>query len=116
MTAPAQRRRGTLTKAAVLQAALTLLDSDGADALTMRRLADALGVSPMALYRHVRTKEEINEGLADLALESLDIEPDPAAPWPDQLATIFRNIHAALLAHPAMIQILMSQPVTGTMV
>src|SRR5882724_7082554 len=57
--------RTRLTKQAVVQRALALADSDGLDALTIRRLATDLGVTPMALYWHFRNKEELLAGLAD---------------------------------------------------
>ena len=58
-----EAERGRLTKQAVVQRALALADADGLDALTIRRLATELGVTPMALYWHFRNKEELLAGL-----------------------------------------------------
>jgi hypothetical protein len=64
----AQRPRGrppTLDREAVLETAIGLLDAEGVDALTMRRLASELGVSAMAPYRHVASKDELLMVLVD---------------------------------------------------
>jgi AcrR family transcriptional regulator len=108
---PAPRRQ--LTVPAILDAALKLVDNEGLDALTMRRLADELDASPMSLYRYIRTRDEIVEGLADLALEQLDIQPPADLTWQEQLRQIFTGIHDVLLAHPGLIHILEHQPVTA---
>src|SRR5215469_4501982 len=63
-----KRRRRSLTLEAVLEASLTLLDARGADALTMRSVAGALGCSQASLYRHVRNREELVTLLYDRAI------------------------------------------------
>lgn len=57
--------RAPLNRPRVLRAAIDLADTDGLDAVTMRRLADHLGVVPMALYKHVATKEDLLDGMVD---------------------------------------------------
>ncbi len=62
---PRATPRPALTRAGIVAVAVTLADEEGADALSMRRVADALGVVPMALYRHVADKEDLLDGLVD---------------------------------------------------
>ena len=71
-----ERRR--LTRDDVLAEAIDLIDQQGLDALTMRNLADRLGVVPMALYRHVSNKDDLMEGVLDRAVAGVDL-PDPGA-------------------------------------
>lgn len=107
------RQYGRLNREVILAAALRLVDRESIDALTMRRLADELGSAPMSLYAHFATRDEIIDGLADKALEALDLEPDPRAPWPEQLLEIFEGVHQVLLAHPGLIHILHVRDVTS---
>jgi AcrR family transcriptional regulator len=62
-----------LTREKVLKTALELADRDGVEALTMRKLAEALGVEAMSLYYHVKNKEEILDGMVDLIFEEIDL-------------------------------------------
>ena len=61
--------------------ALELADADGLDALTIRKLAQQLGVTPMALYWHFRSKEDLLEGVAEQVWGEIDVNVDPSAPW-----------------------------------
>ena len=93
-----ERRR--LTRDDVLAEAIDLIDQQGLDALTMRNLADRLGVVPMALYRHVRNKDDLMEGVLDRAVASVDL-PDPGLGWRDGLAALADSIRTTMLRHPA---------------
>src|SRR5437762_13155785 len=73
--------RPRLSKRTVTENALKLADADGLDALTIRKLAQHLGVTPMALYWHFRSKEDLLEGVAAQAWGELDVNADPDAPW-----------------------------------
>ena len=68
-------RRAPLTRDRVLHAAVALADEGGIEALTMRRLGEELDVGPMALYRHVRNKEDLVDGMVDLVFEEIGL------PW-----------------------------------
>src|ERR1700744_1638732 len=70
-----------LSKRTVTENALKLADADGLDALTIRKLAQHLGVTPMALYWHFRSKEDLLEGVAEPGWGELDLDVDRAAPW-----------------------------------
>jgi TetR/AcrR family tetracycline transcriptional repressor len=96
-----------LSKSAVVDQALKLADSVGLDALTIRKLATELGVTPMALYWHFRSKEELLTGLVERVWSEIDLEVDRSAPWPDQLRTLFESLLAVLRAHPAASKLLL---------
>jgi AcrR family transcriptional regulator len=99
--------RTRLTRAAVVDRALALADASGLDALTIRKLATELGVTPMALYWHFRGKDELLEGLAERLWSELDTSVDAALPWPDQLRALLTSLIRVLRAHPAAPQLLM---------
>ena len=71
------RPRGSLTREEIIKEALALLEQQGPGALSMRRLADRLGVAPNALYYRVRGKADLIDGLIDQVYADLDLEPDP---------------------------------------
>src|SRR5712671_3885715 len=84
--------KARLSKSAVVGRALALADAEGLDALTVRRLAQELGVTPMALYWHFRSKEELLSGLADRFWSEIDTDVDEAAPWPAQLRALLESL------------------------
>src|SRR5262245_34453358 len=71
--------RTRLTRQTVVDRGLRLADADGLEALTIRKLATELGVTPMALYWHFRSKDELLEGLAEQVWAAIDVNVDPAA-------------------------------------
>lgn len=79
-TEPRPPAREPLNRRRVLEAAVSLADTDGVDALSMRRLSQALGVVPMALYKHVANKEEMLDGMVDVILAEID-PPTPGVGW-----------------------------------
>ena len=87
-TSSRTRPRGSLTREEIIKEALALLEQQGPGALSMRRLADRLGVAPNALYTHVRGKADLIDGLIDQVYADLTLEPgplrrlDPAADHP----------------------------------
>jgi TetR/AcrR family tetracycline transcriptional repressor len=93
--------RARLSKRAVTDRALKLADADGLDTLTIRKLAQDLGVTPMALYWHFRSKEDLLEGVAERVWGEIDVNVDPSAPWPDQLAGLLKSLVSVLRAHPS---------------
>jgi TetR/AcrR family tetracycline transcriptional repressor len=96
-----ETERPRLSKTAVVDRGLALADAEGLEAVTIRRLAADLGVTPMALYWHFRNKEELLAGLADRLWAEIDINVDPAADWLDQLRGLLESLVQVLRAHPA---------------
>lgn len=89
----------SLDRDAVLDAALELAEESGLEAVSLRRIAERLGVTPMALYRHVESKDDLLDGMADLLYSELDL-PDPTGDWWEGLAGLARSTRAVLLGHP----------------
>jgi AcrR family transcriptional regulator len=84
----------------VVDRALALVDKAGLDALTIRKLATELGVTPMALYWHFHGKDELLDGLADRLWSEIDLTVDRAAPWTEQIRTLLESLLKVLRAHP----------------
>jgi len=93
--------RSALTPRAVVEGALLLADSEGLEALTIRRLAKELGVTPMALYWHFRSKGALVDGMAARIFEEVDLSVDASAPWQDQLRALLGSMVGVLRAHPS---------------
>jgi TetR/AcrR family transcriptional regulator, tetracycline repressor protein len=107
------RPRGFLSRELIIKEALALLEEHGPGALSMRRLANRLGVAPTALYTHVRGKADLIDGLIDQVYAGLTLTPDPSGDWTQQLATLSQDVRAHLLAHPAVIPYALQQPGLG---
>jgi AcrR family transcriptional regulator len=96
---PQTRRRETLNRDRVLRAAVALADEVGVGAVSMRRLAQQLGVVPMALYKHVADKEELLDGMVDAVLGEIE-PPDPALDWQAAVRQRVLSARRAVLRHP----------------
>ena len=104
--------RASLTRDAVLRAAVLLADAQGLDALTMRALGSALGVKAMSLYNHVADKDAILDGIVDLVVGEIEV-PSPLDPWRLAMRKRALSAHAALLRHPWACALMMSQSNVG---
>ena len=93
----------------MLAAALDIIDRDGADALSMRRLAHALDRDPMILYRHAANKAAVLDGVAETILAQLNVNPDDPD-WQAQLRAVARRYRALALAHPHVVPLLVTRP------
>jgi AcrR family transcriptional regulator len=112
--APAPTRRKSLQRERVFETALAIVDAEGLAGLTMRRLAAETGVTLKTLYTVVQSKEEVLGGAVDAALSAMSaVRVDPES-WDAALVDLCLDIHAALMAHPAIAQLAMVQRrVTG---
>lgn len=101
---PGRPRPGTpvLTRAAVLAAALELVDADGIAALSMRRLAGRLGVDPMSIYHHLPNKAAIMSGLVSTVFAEM-ATPPAGGPWPDRVRAWAHAYLGVALAHPNLV-------------
>jgi AcrR family transcriptional regulator len=106
------RRRTPLDRARVLDAALELIDRDGLDQLTMRRLAAGLDVEAMSLYRHVENKDDLLAGLADLLWAEIAAEASPDDDWSAWLRTFGCAVRDAVLRHPDAMPVLLTGDVS----
>jgi AcrR family transcriptional regulator len=107
---PSGRKRD-LSRDKVLSAAMRIVDEEGADALTMRRLARELGVEAMSLYNHVADKQALLEGVVELALtEQARRPPTPEADWRDTVAAAVNGFRRALTTHPNVLPVMIAHP------
>ena len=97
-------RRGTLNPEVIVKAAITVLDANGLDALTMQRLADDLGVQRMSLYTHFRDKDAILQAVGAELLARLEL-PDTADSDIDLLRKITNAYFRLLIDHPVLLQL-----------
>ena len=91
--------RAPLTRERVLGTAVALADQGGIDAISMRKLAEALDVVPMALYRHVANKDELLGGMVDVVIGEID-PPLSDADWKTAMRERILSARRALLRHP----------------
>jgi len=95
---PDRRRAEQLTADEIVDTALAVLDRDGLDAVSMRRVAAELGVSPIPLYSRVGNKEALLDAMAERLAQGLVDEPGPAEPWPDYARRWCHALRARRLA------------------
>lgn len=103
-------RSPRLTPDRIVSAAIELVDDEGLDALSMRKLARRLGVEAMSLYHHVASKG----ALLDLMVEQVygEIQLDLVADrWQDQVSNAMRSLRSALIAHPNLLPVVATRPV-----
>jgi len=98
-------RPATIDREDVLDAALRLLDAEGAEALTMRRLASELGVSAMAAYRHVASRDELLMVLVDRLAARVVYPPRPPEPE-GAILVLWSAIYDSLAEHPWVPEVL----------
>lgn len=89
-----------------------MLDEGGYEALTIRRLAERLGVVPMAVYRHVTSKDDLTDALLDLAVSKVPL-PDADIEWRNGLRQLAHAIRDTILQHPGIITPLVTKPALG---
>ena len=100
MSGVVKTHRG-LTTEGVVDVALHLADEGGIEAVSIRRIASALEVTPMAIYRHVRDKAHLLDLLADRLLGQLVLEPADGSTWQEALRRVAASLLAVVQAHPA---------------
>jgi AcrR family transcriptional regulator len=113
--APARRgpgRPARIHRDQVLRAALAIADADGLDAVTMQRVAHAIRVEPMSLYRHVRNKDDLLDGLIDLVFAEIEV-PSPADAWRDAMRRRASSARQVLRRHPWAVGVMESRTLPG---
>jgi AcrR family transcriptional regulator len=101
-------RRVPLSRDRVLRAAVSLADDAGIESLSMRKLAEELGVVPMALYKHVANKEELLDGMIDVVIGEID-PPMRLTDWKSAIRQRILSARQALLRHPWAPQVIESK-------
>jgi AcrR family transcriptional regulator len=109
MSSAQPARTDALSRPRILEAALAIVDGHGAEALTMRRLATALGISAPSLYWHFRSRDELLLAAAEHALAGVDVSIDDA-PWPEQARRMLLSVWAGARRHPGMLDLVGRRP------
>ena len=104
--------RPPLSRQRALSTAVALADDEGIGALTMRRLAQELGVEAMSLYHHVANKDDILDGMVDTVFGEIELPAD-GADWKTAMRDRARSARAALTRHPWAISIMESRSSPG---
>src|SRR3954449_4175411 len=92
-------RRSSLSREAIVAAALALADAEGLDAVSIRRVAAALGARPMSLYTHIAAKDDLVDLMADAVVGEVLVE-DPPAGWRAALGAMAERSWRTFVAHP----------------
>jgi AcrR family transcriptional regulator len=107
-------RRTPLTRERVLRTAMDLADRDGLEATSMRRLGQELGVDAMALYRHVRNKDDLLDGIVEVIVAEIE-RPEPTGEWKAGLREQAMAARRVMLRHPWARRVLEERPKGGPM-
>jgi AcrR family transcriptional regulator len=112
MTHRTTRKRAPLNRDRVLRAALEMADEGGTGALTMQQIGRRLGVEAMSLYRHVRNKDDILDGIVDIVFAEIELPADRSS-WRTVLRARSISARAALRRHPWAITLMESRMAPG---
>ncbi len=107
--ATARRADGPVSRPVILQSALRIIDRDGVEGLSMRRLSDEVGRDPTVLYRHVPNKAAVLDGVAEIVLGQLPVNTADTD-WATQLRTVAHDFRRLALAHPNVVPLLVTRP------
>jgi AcrR family transcriptional regulator len=111
-TDPSAKPRTPLSRERVLRAAMALADAGGIDSLTMRLLAQDLGVKAMSLYNHVTDKADIVDGIVDLVFAEIDL-PSAETDWKTAMRVRANSAREVLLRHPWASSLMQSRTQPG---
>jgi AcrR family transcriptional regulator len=106
----ARPRQSLLTRERIVEAAAHLVDAEGLDAVSTRRLATELGVRGPSLYNHFATKAEIIDAVADAVVAQVDVSAFATHDWREALRRWAHSYHAVLTAHPNIVPVLAHGP------
>jgi TetR/AcrR family tetracycline transcriptional repressor len=110
---PRRGRRPLLDAERVLDVALAILDAEGLEAVSFRRLSAELGVSHMTLYGYFESKDALLEAIVARTIEVPAIQRHSAAPWDEALLSVMEEIHGALIKRPGVAALLVSLELRG---
>jgi AcrR family transcriptional regulator len=108
--APRKANQPTLTRSRIVSAAIIVVDRDGLDGLSMRKVATELGMSPMSLYYHVPDKSALYDLILEAVMNDIDLSVDDPTRSPEErLITGAYALRAALMAHPHAVILVLSR-------
>lgn len=109
------RKSSRITADEVVAAAVEIADQDGVEAVTIRRVAEACGLSPMGLYRHIADKDDLLDRMVDTVVTAGLKDLVVSGTWDERVKQLFRFARQLNLDHPgvAVLSVLRPTPVTG---
>ena len=102
-------KRQPLDRRRILEAAMTFVDREGLEALSMRKLGAELGVEAMSLYNHVPNKGALLDGMVEVLLGELKVPPEDAG-WEERVREAYRAFRRLALEHPNVFPLLVVRP------
>ncbi|MEV5823984.1 TetR/AcrR family transcriptional regulator C-terminal domain-containing protein [Spirillospora sp. NPDC052242] len=105
----APERRPALTRGRIVRAAIGLIEREGADALSMRRVAAELDVAVMSLYNHVPNKNALLEGVAEHVVSGMELQDDPSASWQDRARALVRAFRTVAHEYPRCMTVVLTR-------
>lgn len=103
-------RPAVLSRELVLSAAVTVVDREGLEALSMRKLGDELGVEAMSLYRYVANKAALLDGVVESILAEMVVREPEGVAWTERVRIRARALRAALVSHPNALSLFATRP------
>lgn len=103
-----------LSRDRIVAAAISLIDREGADAVSMRRLAAELGVGVMSLYNHVPSKSALLDAVAETVLSRIEFTDDPSAHWTDRVRMQARAFRRIAREYPRCTMVVVSRDLGST--
>ena len=107
--APPAEDRLPLTRERVLRAAVEVVDKEGVESLSMRRLGAELGVEAMSLYNHVPNKAAVLDGIVETVISDVEL-PDDIADWKECIRFVSRSYRKVALEHPNVVPLISTRP------
>lgn len=111
-----EKRLDPLTRDKVLSATLHIIDTEGVNALSMRRLAAELGRDPMRLYAHAENKEALLDAVVAYVLQEFSVAKVRDADWEGALRETAHRLHRIAIAHPRVVPLLVTRGLSRPMV
>ncbi|GAB95363.1 AcrR family transcriptional regulator [Kineosphaera limosa] len=107
------RERPVLSRERIVAAALAMVDEQGVEALSMRKLGQRLGVDPMAVYHYVPNKAALFDGIVEHVWQGVRLPaPTEGETWQGVLQAVFTTFRARLLEHPHAVALIGTRPTT----
>lgn len=109
MTTAADGDRGRLSREAIVATAVRLIEAEGENAASMRRISAELGVAAMSLYNHVPNKAALLDAVGEHVRGQIRLPDDPALPWEQRARELVRAFRAVVEQYPRCIELMMAR-------
>lgn len=107
---------GQLSRAAIVASAIEMIEEEGVESLSIRKLARRCGAAPMSLYRHIATKQELLRAVADVYLAEVQYPATDELSWDESIKRVILALDEGFESHPRLAEIMSVQPVDAAAV